>query len=342
MNISPSTAGYPTDTSISGDAASSKTLPVCMTHDDQNALRKLPDELILAAANVLPARAIFNLGLTNKYLHALLLPVFHTSFQAIENIDKIRTDIVSLNTWRQAMKSLDAVSIEAQKPALLRDVALAYSSLTVDRVDPVNRGISPNSDSDESDTLIFERALKAQEEQIPLPPKSMSDALALVDLQVAGYVMLKSLQVSKTGPVELLLLSNKAFWPAMLESWLDDVPAHALKNVIECFAEGYDGPVVEISSRLAGEVAVAQFFVSDALATQPFVVKRTGPEVLALMHKRFNVSTEAQWDAIDERIATELRNRYPLTESAAFQEECRRWREDVAFLTLVKNGATSV
>ncbi|WP_157685160.1 hypothetical protein [Robbsia andropogonis] len=185
----------------------------------------------------------------------------------------------------------------------------------------------------------FFDTLRTQEFAITYPPRSMSDALLFVDLIVAHYVGANSFEHCRIWPMELISIINKKQWPMIFESLLLYLPAQALDREIERFATQYDVLGTEISDRFAAEVAVNLFFVSSFYASMHNNSRKLrGQDVQLKMDCQFGRRTEAQWNAIEDRIVLELSKRYGRIGDWVLKQECSRWRDGEVFLTRVQNA----
>lgn len=296
--------------------------------------RKLPDELVLMVANVLPGRAILNLVFTNKHFSSLLPLTFRRSFQAIAAIEKVKAGAVTVTSFLNTLASIQAIQIDAQKPALLRDFSLSWAALS----QPHSASAEIPDHSGTFEERAFCKALREVQLAITLPPQSLSDTLASIDISVACYVGLSSFAVCNLWPINLMYATDKAAWPVMLESLLMSLPAHSLKSEIRELAEEYDGIVTEISDKLAEELAIALFFVNPFLASMNERNLPSGSDVRRKLRHQFGVRTEAQWVAIDNRMALEVQERCSRYAGSLRFEESNRWRAGSEFYALVQHS----
>ncbi|KKB62755.1 hypothetical protein WM40_15870 [Robbsia andropogonis] len=124
----------------------------------------------------------------------------------------------------------------------------------------------------------------------------------------------------------------------ILDSLLLDVPAQALSREIERFTEKDYAPGTEISDRLATEAVVKLFFVSSFHTFLHTIGKPGRQDVQLRMERQFGRRTEAQWNAIEDRMVLELSARYGHVDLWFLKEECSRWRDGEVFLTRVQNA----
>ncbi|WP_024903758.1 F-box-like domain-containing protein [Robbsia andropogonis] len=214
-------------------------------------LQKLPDELLTTIFTALQARGLFNIGLVSKRLRTLIVPLSPSSITAIQKIGKVRTGRPAGWLFFQAIKSIEAASVSAHRPALLRELILAV---------PTNyRRRGCTWDTEFFDNGCFFKAISAQYAMIIPQPKLLSDTLALIDLFVAHFVAYESFDDNAMQPIDLMRVTDKAFWPAMLDSLLMDVPACHLKSEIRLFCDEYHGPENTISWALAWQMATSRF-----------------------------------------------------------------------------------
>ncbi|MGF7187627.1 hypothetical protein [Robbsia andropogonis] len=256
----------------------------------QRHLLELSSDLVIVVAALLPAHSIVRFASANQQLHTLLRCRFPATFQAVVDIKNLSSGTPVGKLFTQAINSIQAISIRTQQPALLRDLVLTLEAGS-QRFDT-----SPGGCDDGFDSGPFYDAISQQESEIAVPPRCQSDALSLIDLIVARYAGCASFKRCANRPFDLLKMTNKAFWPAMLDSLMANIQPDKLKREITLFAEEYEGTVHNISTRLAAELAVIML-VNDC---------NDWGDVRSVMHRRFGVMTEAQWHAINHRIATRV------------------------------------
>ncbi|MCP1119666.1 F-box protein [Robbsia andropogonis] len=295
---------------------------------------RLPIDLIVAIVNVLPAHALVSLALTSKRFSSVLLLTFPASFQAVAAVEKVRVGSITGMSFFEALDDIQAVSVNAQKPVLLRKFAVSWAALPRDLL--IGMGLSDLHDAFKE--KLFFNTLRTEECAITYPPQSMSETLLFVDLIVANYVGVKTFEHCRIWPTELLSITNIDQWPMILDSLLLDVPAQALSREIERFTEKDYAPGTEISDRLATEAVVKLFFVSSFHTFLHTIGKPGRQDVQLRMERQFGRRTEAQWNAIEDRMVLELSARYGHVDLWFLKEECSRWRDGEVFLTRVQNA----
>ncbi|WP_024903756.1 hypothetical protein [Robbsia andropogonis] len=285
----------------------------------------VPEKIVDAFASLLSARTLLRLALANKRLHFLLTSNFQSTFTALSMIEAARRDTSVAWPFVRAIESIQTVSISAQRPALFRQLALTIS-------DP--RQFAWSDDDQRNymfDSNKFYKAIADETRLIPLPPRCTLDALALIDLTVATSTGSRVFKPTEITHFNFLKTSEKAWWPAMLESLIIDIPAQDLKAEIATFLEKYDDQMVQISDPLACVLATTLFFGNT----------RSGADVRSEMQRRFGVTRSEQWRTIDHAIASHIHLHFRAEPPGpAFDAECTRWRtNDEKFVVLAESAA---
>ncbi len=116
----------------------------------------------------------------------------------------------------------------------------------------------PNANKDtlaEFDADAFCQLITQQENMINTPPESLSDALSLIDLAVARWAVRHTFDDCRVSPCDLLKMTDKALWPAMLDSLLAaPIEVTYLQSEIGLFAQEYDGSGGRISNNVRSKV----------------------------------------------------------------------------------------
>ncbi|MCP1117812.1 F-box protein [Robbsia andropogonis] len=159
------------------------------------------------------------------------------------------------------------ISVSEIQPSLIQKVlnTLFWSAPVVaaKRDDPVF--YHPNSDKDtvaEFDADAVCNLITQQESMINVPPESLSDALSLMDLAVARWAVRQTFDDCRVSPCDLLKMTDKALWPAMLDSLLAvPIQVEYLQSEIGLFAKEYDGSGGRISDKV--KIHVAGWFMDQ-------------------------------------------------------------------------------
>ncbi|WP_024905105.1 F-box protein [Robbsia andropogonis] len=303
--------------SDSNDKATSPHAQDATNHSD-SAIQTLPRELVLQSVTSLTASSIVNLGLTCKHFHTLLQPTHKSCFESLIKIERTRFGSPPDVLFAQAFESIMAVPMTKLHPGLFRDLTETTANIAIwCYYDHSLNGLK--------------QAVATAIAQMKLPPESLFDALALMDLVVVRWQTTAKLGSETDHHDAILKQTNEAFWPEMLESLMASKSPIMVDTAAQLFVQRYQGTMESISAGLASRVAVALFF------HHPDNVKPTGEWVRETMCRRFGVTNETQWNLIDLRIAGEIYVYLGPKPGLAFDELCERWRPgDTAFVILAE------
>ncbi|WP_157685863.1 hypothetical protein [Robbsia andropogonis] len=290
----------------------------------------LPDNLIVQLAVPLPANTLSNLRISNRYLSALLTPDILSNAMASEDV--VRT---SAKTEMDFLTAANAYINSYKLPSPLTPASIRADALTLPYVD----GLVDSEVSVRHRGYIYlhvlSGAVKAAKRCIELPLQSLRATLDLIDLEAAEYAGTDSFSHGESNPYHLFTNTNPLFLPAMLESLVTTVPAAGLVFELSIFCRRFDGTLDAVSDTLAGMLA-AELFFNGPLPPRIHPHAK-GPAVREIMHRRFGVSSEAQWKAVDRDIASGIYRRLdPIV--PRIEQLCQHWRlHDASFRKLVED-----
>ncbi|KKB62010.1 hypothetical protein WM40_19730 [Robbsia andropogonis] len=293
-------------------------------------LDELPGELFMATTSVLTMHAILQLGSTCKRLGAKMHASFPNLFKALSEIKATRTAPVPVLFFPAILSCIEQVSINRVPATLLRKllVDVPRNRRSLDSRIPATQRVYVNH---------IETAVARQKHLIPFPPACRADALYSIDLMVARHLCGAVNAESTRKELSFLLLhTTHAFWPAMLDSVLVDIPADDIPEAIKIFLDRYEGSVEKISNSFAKALASEMFFQRDLLDAFRDS-KNKGAIIREILQTRFGVTRDVQWQVIDECIALNLHKNLNSLPGARFDKLCENWRaNDTNFVILAE------
>ncbi|MGF7187626.1 hypothetical protein JOE11_000653 [Robbsia andropogonis] len=292
-------------------------------------LNELPDELFRATTSCLSMHAILQLGSACKRLDAQMVALFPTLFKALSEIKATRTASVPVFSFPIILSSIKDVSIERAQPALLRKllVDVPRNRRSLDTRIPAEQRVYVNH---------IETTVAQQKDLISFPFLSQADALSSINLIVTQHLCGPAAISTSKELIYLISNTKYAFWPAMFDSVLVDIPADHILEAIKIFLDRYEGTVEKVSDSFAKALANEMFFHRD-LPGAFRDSKNKGTVIREMLQTRFGITRDVQWQIIDEGIALNLHKHVNPSPGASFDSLCENWRaDDTAFVILAE------